>query len=248
METVTPLLAVRGLAKAFNATRVFADVAFTLARGEHLAVLGPSGCGKTTLFRLLAGFDAPDAGEIDLENRAVSRAGRVQVPPHERGLGILFQDLALWPMLTVADNVAMGLASLRLPRAEAASRVAAMLALCYIAAHAARKPGTLSLGQQQRTALARALIARPRLLLLDEPFSALDLTLKEKLFADIRRLTAQCGSTLLLVTHDPLEARALCTHALVLEDGHVAEQGALGELLAAPRSLTLQAFARQFRI
>jgi len=142
----------------------------------------------------------------------------------------------------------MGLASLRLPRAEAASRVAAMLALCEIAAHAARKPGMLSLGQQQRVALARALVARPRLLLLDEPFSALDLTLKEKLFADIRRLTAECGSTLLLVTHDPLEARALCTHALVLEDGRVAEQGALAELLAAPRSLTLQAFARQLRI
>jgi len=227
METLTPLLAARGLAKSFTGTRVFADVTFTLARGEHLAVLGPSGCGKTTLFRLLAGFDAPDAGEIDLENRAVSRDGRVQVPPHERGLGSLFQDLALWPMLTVAENVALGLASLRPPRAEAASRVTAMLALCEIANHAGRKPGTLALGQQQRVALARALIARPRLLLLDEPFSALDLTLKEKLFADLRRLTAECASTLLLVTHDPLEARALCTHALVLEDGRVAEQGAL---------------------
>ena len=221
---------------------------FTLARGEHLAVLGPSGCGKTTLFRLLAGFDAPDVGEIHLEGHAVSRAHRVETPPHERGLGILFQDLALWPMLTVAENVAMGLAGAKLPKAEVAQRVAAMLGLCEIAAHAPRKPGTLSLGQQQRVALARALIARPRLLLLDEPFSALDLTLKEKLFADVGRLTAQCCSTLLLITHDPLEVRALCTHALVVENGGVAEHGRLGDLLAAPRSFTLQAFARQLRV
>ncbi len=223
------LLTVQDVAKAHDGATVFAGVSFALAPDDRLAVLGASGSGKTTLLRLLAGLDAPSSGVIQ-------RAAALRI-------GMVFQDLALWPNLTALDNVMFALPdvakSLRLQSARDA------LAACRVAELAARKPGMLSIGQQQRVALARAIACRPQLLLLDEPFSSLDPLLREELMAEVRRLTAEINTALVLVTHDVFEALELSQQALVLEDGRVAEEGVLGLLLATPRSRLLRQFAAQ---
>jgi ABC-type Fe3+/spermidine/putrescine transport system ATPase subunit len=241
---MTPLLRVENLSKCFGTTPVFQSVSFEVHPGQHLALLGPSGCGKSTALRLLAGLDTPTDGRIWLREQQISDTGRVVVPPHERQIGMVFQDLALWPTLTVLDNVSLGMAALRLPRAECRAQAIAALKVCKLDTLASRKPAALSIGQQQRVALARAMAIRPKLLLLDEPFSSLDLPLKQELMAELRQVAEQFGVTLLLVTHDPSEARGLCSHALVLEDGGICERGTWSELMASPVSKTLQAFAR----
>lgn len=245
---MTPLLRVENLSKCFGTTPVFQAVSFEVHPSQHLALLGPSGCGKSTALRLLAGLDTPTGGRIWLRGQLISEAGKVLIQPNERHIGMVFQDLALWPTLTALENVSLGLAGVRLPRAE--RRVQAMNALrvCKLDTLASRKPAALSIGQQQRVALARAMAIRPKLLLLDEPFSSLDLPLKEELMAELRQLAEQFAVTLLLVTHDPSEAKGLCSHALVLEDGGICERGTWTELMANPGSKTLQAFARATNI
>jgi ABC-type Fe3+/spermidine/putrescine transport system ATPase subunit len=223
------LIEIEGLAKLHGATTVFSDVSFTLAKGDRLAVLGASGGGKTTLVRLLAGLDMPSRGRI------------ARVPGIRTAM--VFQDLALWPNLTACDNVAFALPGL--PRAERHERALVALAACRVAELSGRKPGSLSVGQQQRVALARAIAARPHLLLLDEPFSNLDLLLKQELMAEVARTADELGAAVVLVTHDPLEALSLARRALVLEDGRLAEAGELRALLQNPRSRLLQAFAGQ---
>jgi ABC-type Fe3+/spermidine/putrescine transport system ATPase subunit len=223
------LLTVQELAKSHAGTPVFAGVSFALAPDDRLAVLGASGTGKTTLLRLVAGLDDPTAGVI-------ARAPDLRI-------GMVFQDLALWPNLTALDNVALALPNTPRPHRMNIARDA--LAACRVAELASRKPGTLSIGQQQRVALARALVARPQLLLLDEPFSSLDPLLREELTAEVRRLTNEIAAALVLVTHDPWEALTLCRRALVLEHGTVAEADELRTLLAAPRSRLLRQFAAQ---
>jgi iron(III) transport system ATP-binding protein len=239
---MTPLIQARNLRKAFGAQTVFASVSFEIEAGQHLALLGPSGCGKSTLLRLLAGLDAPDEGQLWIDGQLVSEPGRSLVPPHERQLAMVFQDLALWPTLSAVENVILGMANLKLPRRDRRAQALAALETCQIAALADRKPAGLSVGQQQRVALARALAVKPRLLFLDEPFSGLDLTLKEELLAELKTQAAT-HATLVLVTHDPGEALALCPHALVLEGGHIVESGWTAKLLKRPVSKTLRAFA-----
>lgn len=229
----------------YGHNRALDDVSFDLPAGAATAILGPSGCGKTTTLRLLAGLEAPSRGQVLLDNEVVSSASRILVPPHRRGLAMVFQDLALWPNLSVRQNVKLGLAGVNLDRRQRARRAAEALDACGIGDLAARKPAQLSGGQQQRVALARALGARPRFLLLDEPFSSLDLILKYQLLGDLATLARQSGITLLLVTHDPMEARALCDHAVVLEDGRVVEAGPLNLLLASPASRFLEVFRGQ---
>ena len=218
------------------------DVSFAVPAGEHVALIGPSGWGKTTALRLLAGLDAPSGGKISIEGKIVSEAGRILRPPHLRGIGMVFQDLALWPNLSVLENVRLGLAGQNLSKEEARKRANQVLALCGIEQLAGRKPGTLSGGQQQRVALARAIAPRPAFLFLDEPFSGLDLILKKRLLGEISILAEKWELTVILVSHDPLDAIGLCGLVVVLDEGRVEESGQLPELLERPRSETLKIF------
>jgi ABC-type Fe3+/spermidine/putrescine transport system ATPase subunit len=165
-------------------------------------ILGPSGCGKTTLLRLIAGLDVPDTGTITIEGTRVAGPGRSLVPPHERGLGFVFQDLALWPHLTVAGNLGFVLESARVRRADRGSRVQRALDMMQIGALGSRYPHQLSGGEQQRVALARALVAQPRVLLLDEPFSSLDAELRTALRGELHRARRELKVTMVYVTHD----------------------------------------------
>jgi ABC-type sulfate/molybdate transport systems ATPase subunit len=218
-----------------------------LSPGESLAILGSSGSGKSTLLRIIAGLEVPERGEVSLDGRPATRDGRLLIPPHRRQVAMLFQDLALWPNLTVAGNVQLGLSGLRLPRAEARTRVAHSLQLCDISELADRVPGTLSGGQQQRVALARALAMRPRLMLLDEPFGGLDLLTKQLIVQEIGRLRSELGVSLLLVTHDPAEVRQLCRSLAVVDQGRVMECGPLQDIAIAPRTPLAQAMAPRLR-
>lgn len=223
---------------------VLSGISFEVAAGEHVAVLGPSGCGKTTLLHLLAGLDTPGAGSIAIEGRTVSEGGRILTAPHRRGIGMVFQDLALWPGLSALENVMAGMPAIGQNRGKRRDEAGRMLALCGMACLECRKPSQLSAGQQQRVALARAMAVKPRLLLLDEPFTGLDLTVKEDLLREIGDMATRFGATLVLVSHDPWEVATLCSRAVVLEDCVVAEQGDIEQLWKAPVSRTLRAMAR----
>ncbi|HKH43317.1 MAG TPA: ATP-binding cassette domain-containing protein [Thermoanaerobaculia bacterium] len=244
-----PVCELRAVTKSYGGNltlmRALRRVSFAVPVGEHTSLLGPSGSGKSTLLRLLAGLEAPDEGEVWMGGALVSAAGRIDLPPHRRGIAMVFQDLALWPNLSVLDNVLLGLSGARLPRIERIDRARQALALCSIEDLADRRPETLSGGQQQRVALARALALEPRLLLLDEPFSGLDLVVKARLIEEVHRLAEERGFTVLLVSHDPLEATPLCRAAVVLQAGEIEEAGPLAALLREPRSELLRAFRDQ---
>ena len=244
---MTPLLEIKNLSMAYERQRVFQHVCLALGQGDHLALLGPSGCGKSTLLRILTGLAVPTEGEVWIAGRLASEPGRVLVPPHRREMAMVFQDLALWPNLTVLQNVTLGLAGSGLPSHERGRRAVEALEACAISDLALRRPDSLSGGQQQRVALARALAVRPKVLLLDEPFAGLDVTIKTRLYTQILELCATFDLNLILVAHDPLEARAVCQQAAVLEDGTIQETGALDALLANPASITLRTFVEQLR-
>jgi iron(III) transport system ATP-binding protein len=222
------------------------NVSFTVTAGDHLAILGPSGSGKSTILRLLAGLETPDAGTVLLNDAPVSQPGRILLAPHRRGISLVFQDLALWPNLSAQANVMMGLSGLALSRSEAKARTLEALSLCGIEELADRKPGAMSGGQQQRVALARAVAVRPGFLLMDEPYAGLDLVLKARLLPEVRELAATQNMTVILVTHDPMEAMSLCRSAVVLDQGHVVEAGPLADLLDASRSELLRVFHDEF--
>jgi ABC-type Fe3+/spermidine/putrescine transport system ATPase subunit len=214
---------------------------------QRTAIVGPSGAGKSTLLRLLAGLEAPTDGEILLDGALVSRPREIVVAPHRRRVSMVFQDLALWPNLSALANIVLGLSGSGLPAATRRRRAQAALELVGIGRLADRLPDTLSGGEQQRVALARALAPAPDYLFLDEPFASIDLSVKARLLAEIARLADQEKLAVLLVTHDPLEALALCDEGVVLECSRLAERGRLQALLDAepPRSETLQAFRAQ---
>jgi iron(III) transport system ATP-binding protein len=237
----------RSVRKNYGKQAALRDASFTVTAGENLAILGSSGSGKSTSLRLLAGLEAPDQGTVFLNECAVSKPGRVVLPPHRRGVSLVFQDLALWPNLSAQENVWMGLSGLALARSKALARTAEALSLCGIEDLAHRKPGTMSGGQQQRVALARAIAVRPTFLLLDEPYTGFDLVLKSKLLAEVRTLAALQDMTVVLVTHDPLEAMSLCDFAVVLDQGAVVEAGPVKTLLRAPRSDLLRFFRDEYR-
>ncbi len=216
---------------------------FEVAEGETVALIGSSGCGKSTLLRLIAGLEIAEQGEISIAGETASRNGRTVVAPHRRGIAMLFQDLALWPNLTVWANVELGLAGLRLPRNETKVRIEHSLKLCEIQELARRKPGTLSGGQQQRVAIARALAMQPRLLLLDEPLGGLDLITKQALLLQIARLQSELQFAIVLVTHDPVEVQGLCRSLAVMENGQIVEHGSFEEIKANPKSELGKTFA-----
>ncbi|MFC5064637.1 ABC transporter ATP-binding protein [Actinomycetospora atypica] len=218
-----PALEVRGLCASHPGTVVLRDVDLVVAPGTVTAVLGPSGCGKTTLLRVVAGFHVPDAGTVHVGGRPVSGPGVATVPPEHRRIGLVPQDGALFEHLTVAGNVGFGLRST--PRGERRDRIAAMLDLVGLADLAERRPRELSGGQQQRVALARALAPAPGLVLLDEPFSALDAGLRQELREEVRRVLRAAGAAAVLVTHDRAEALGLADRLVVLRAGRVVADG-----------------------
>ena len=215
-------IAVRGLRHAFNGHTVLDGVDLDVPAGTVLALLGPSGCGKSTLLKSLAGLLRPQAGSIAFGDAVVCDARRHE-PPEHRSLGMVFQDYALWPHMSVAGNVAFPLEMRRVARRERPARVQEALALVGLGEHAARRPSELSGGQQQRVALARAIVARPRVLLFDEPLSNLDRALRESLCVEIGALLRRLGTTAVYVTHDHEEAHALAHTIARMANGRIAD-------------------------
>jgi ABC-type Fe3+/spermidine/putrescine transport system ATPase subunit len=214
-----------------------ADLSLTVAEGSLTAVLGPSGAGKSTLLRLIAGHMAPDRGEVLLNGQSI-----LGLPPDRRGVVLVFQNAPLFPHLTLAENVGFGLRMRGLPRAIIAARAAEMLEKVQLQGLGARRPSQLSGGQAQRGALARALILQPRLLLLDEPLSNLDPSLREEMGALIRQLQRDSGVTTLVVTHDRAEAVALADRIALILDGRLAQEALPEDIFARPATLTVARF------
>ena len=228
-------LAFRGVGKAFGDLWVVRDFSLTVRDGEFLTLLGPSGCGKTTTLRMVAGFVAPTAGDIALGGQVLSSAENgIAVPPERRGMGMVFQSYAVWPHMTAAGNVAYPLRRARLTRAEVDARTRRALSLVHLEAFDARYPHELSGGQQQRVALARALVMEPSVLLLDEPLSNLDATLREEMRGELRDLQARLDITVVYVTHDQAEAMALSTRIAVMHAGRLIQVAAPRELYESP--------------
>jgi ABC-type Fe3+/spermidine/putrescine transport system ATPase subunit len=209
-----------GVSKRYRDHAALVDVSMEIAAGQSVVILGPSGCGKTTLLRVVAGLTRPDSGEISLDGRVVSATGTF-VPPHDRRLGFVFQDLALWPHLTVRKNLEFVIRAVNLPRSERENRATQTLRLVQIEQLSARYPHELSGGEQQRVALARALVGEARLLLLDEPLSSLDADLRQTLRAELRQLQQNLGLTTIYVTHDRDDAVVLGDRVIEMRAGRI---------------------------
>lgn len=225
-----PFLSIDGVTKRFDQGGGVSDVSLSLPRGKMVVLLGPSGSGKTTLLRSIAGLERPDAGTLTLDGMKING-----VPTHKRGVGMVFQTWALFPFLTVAENVAFGLRMAGLPKRERAVRVAEALELVHMGGFGARKPAQLSGGQQQRVALARAIVTRPKLMLFDEPLSSLDQKIRVELRAQLRQIQVDLGFTGVYVTHDHSEALALGDEIAVMRDGYVVEVGSPVEMFTRPK-------------
>ncbi|MGH7123903.1 MAG: ABC transporter ATP-binding protein, partial [Stellaceae bacterium] len=211
-------ISIRGLAKHFEAHHAVHGLDLDIQDKEFVTLLGPSGCGKTTTLRLLAGLVAPDAGEISIDGRVVSSSRRV-LPPERRQMGMVFQSYALWPHMSVFENVAFGLTLKRVSRNEVRERVERVLAMVGLEGLGERVPNALSGGQQQRVALARSLVVEPDILLLDEPLSNLDVKLRERMRGELKELQRRTGITFIYVTHDQAEAIALSDRIAMLDGG-----------------------------
>jgi ABC-type Fe3+/spermidine/putrescine transport system ATPase subunit len=237
----------RGVVCRLGRQLVLDGVDLELPPGESLALVGSSGSGKSTLLRIIAGLEVPERGEVLLSDQPATRDGRLLTLPHLRQVAMLFQDLALWPNLTVAGNVGLGLAGTRLSKQQVAPRVADVLKLCGIGELRDRLPGTLSGGQQQRVALARALAMQPKLLLLDEPFGGLDLLTRDLIVQEIGRLKSAKGFGLILVTHDPAEVLRLCDSIAVIEAGRIVDRASVNSLTSDAQSELGRAFAKRLQ-
>ncbi|WP_135468711.1 ABC transporter ATP-binding protein [Crenalkalicoccus roseus] len=234
---MAPLLQVQGVSKRFGATVALERLSLEVARGEFVALLGGSGSGKSTLLRLVAGFEAPDEGRILLDGADLG-----PLPPHARPVSMMFQSYALFPHLSVFDNVAYGLRREGRPRGEIARRVAEALEMVGLSGLERRRPHQLSGGQRQRVALVRALVKRPPLLLLDEPLGALDAGLRERTGLELRALQRATGAGFIMVTHDQAEALALADRVAVLEQGRLAQYGPPRELYERPATRFVAGF------
>jgi len=225
----------RGLTKRYGAVAAVDDVSLRIDHGQLVCLLGPSGCGKTTTLRLIAGFLEPSEGEIHVGDRLVSSKART-LPPEQRNMSMIFQSYALWPHMTVAENIIYGLKLRKMDRDSIAKKLAAILATTKLEPLAQRYPGELSGGQQQRVALARALIVEPETLLLDEPLSNLDANLREEMRFEIRRLHDEYRYTTVYVTHDQSEAMTTADLIAVMNGGKVDQLGTPEDIYARPQS------------
>lgn len=233
MRSDDPAVSVDGVSKSFGrgeaAVRVLDSVSVAIARKEFFTLLGPSGCGKTTLLRLIAGFEEADAGTITLYGADISG-----LPPFRRPVNTVFQSYALFPHLTVQQNVRFGLEAMGMPAAEIATRTGEAMEMVRMSPYAGRRPAELSGGQQQRVALARALAPRPKVLLLDEPLSALDLKLRKEMQIELKLLQEETGITFIFVTHDQEEALTLSDRIAVMQSGHILQVGTPSEIYERP--------------
>lgn len=228
------------LGKRFGAVEALSEISFETPPGAYLVLLGGSGSGKTTLLRLLAGLEAPTSGRVRLDGAIVSDASTDKlIPPGERGLGMVFQSYALWPHMTAGENIAWPLRQTKWAKAAINTRVEELLDLLGIAELADRRPARLSGGQQQRVAIARALAARPKVLLLDEPLSALDARRRGDMRIELARLHRSTGTTCVHVTHDQTEALSLASHVAFLEAGRLVQFGAPDSLINRPATATV---------
>src|SRR5271166_3230005 len=232
-----PLLAIRKVAKSFGKSPVLRDISLEIAEGEFLTILGESGSGKTTLLRIIAGFESANSGEIWMEAERLDT-----LPPYRRPVNTVFQNYALFPHLTVEENVGYGLRVSKQPQAEIATRVAQALAMVKMTAHARFKPSKISGGQQQRIALARALVNRPRLLLLDEPLSALDANLRRQMQVELKSLQREVGISFVFVTHDQEEAMVMSDRIALLRMGELEQVASPREIYSRPAT----AYTAQF--
>ena len=235
MASGASFLDLRAVEKNFGDQRALVDCNLTVDKGEFVTLLGPSGCGKTTTLRLIAGLLRPDGGEIRVDGTVLS-SPEVHVPPELRNMGLVFQSFAVWPHMSVRDNIALPLKVRRRPRSEIADRVGQAVRLCRLEGFEARHPHQLSGGQLQRVALARALVYGPQLLLLDEPLSNLDAALREEMRHELRSLHRAIGATFILVTHDQVEAMSLSDRVVVMNGGRIEQIGSPEEVYHAPKS------------
>lgn len=227
-----PFLTIQGVSKAFGATPILQELDLAVQEGELLCLLGPSGCGKTTLLRILCGIEKVDAGKVYLHGQDITG-----LAPAARHFGVVFQSYALFPNLSALDNVAYGLRGL--PRERVLQRAAEMLDMVGLTAHARKFPAQLSGGQQQRVALARALAPQPRLLLLDEPLSALDAQVRAAMRAEIRQLQRSLRLSTIMVTHDQDEALAMADRVVLMENGRVAQDAAPGRCMPSRAAISV---------
>jgi ABC-type Fe3+/spermidine/putrescine transport system ATPase subunit len=232
-----PVIEFRNVVKRFGATAAVDHVTFSVGAGETVSLLGPSGCGKTTTLRLVSGFEEPDEGIIEIAGESM-----VGKRPYERNVGLLFQHYALFPHMTVAENVAYGLKHRNWPKSEIGDRVREMLRLVRLEGFESRRPGQMSGGQQQRVALARVLATKPKLVLLDEPLSALDAKLREELGLELKQILTAVGSTTIVVTHDQDEAMSLADRIIVMNRGRIEQQGTPDEIYMKPQTAFVASF------
>jgi spermidine/putrescine transport system ATP-binding protein len=232
-----PIVELRGVVKRYGDKLVLPGIDLSVADGEFLTLLGPSGCGKTTILRLLAGFEEAQAGEIYIDGRRVDG-----LSANERPVNTVFQHYALFPHMTVFDNIAFGLAMKKVARGEIATRVGEALEMVRLSEYAQRKPNQLSGGQQQRVALARAVVNRPRLLLLDECLNALDNKLRQQMRIELKQLQRQLGIAFLFVTHDQEEALSMSDRIAVMREGYIEQLGTPRQLYEQPQNLFVASF------
>ncbi len=230
-DTAQSMIEIRGVTKRFGAFTAVDNVSLAVRAGEFITLLGPSGCGKTTLLRLLAGFETPDEGAIFLDGQDVTR-----LPPYRRSVNQVFQSYALFPHLSVRDNVGFGLRMQRVTPAEAAGRIREALGMVSLEELADRRPHQLSGGQRQRVALARAIVCRPKVLLLDEPLSALDAKLRHAMQLELKHLQRRLGLTFVFVTHDQEEALTMSDRIAIINRGRVEQLGDTNEIYHRPRT------------
>ena len=234
---IEPAVRLVGVTKRFGDVEAVSSIDLEIADGEFFSMLGPSGSGKTTTLRMIAGFELPTEGRIELLGRDVT-----DVPPFDRDVNTVFQDYALFPHMTVGDNVAYGLVVRKVPKPERLQRVGEALEMVRLTGYDGRKPSQLSGGQRQRVALARALVNRPRVLLLDEPLGALDLKLREEMQIELKRIQQEVGITFIYVTHDQEEALTMSDHLAVFNRGRIEQIGAPAEVYERPRTRFVAGF------